>query len=84
MNRWCLGLCQGSTGKGVRCWPAALGGGEVEDLEGGAEVLRLTVKRPFSAAGAARVRGEVGKGRAGFRAEAEGLEPRGCIRGKGS
>lgn len=46
-------------------------------MEGGAEVLRLTVERPFLAAGAARVRAEVGRGRAGFRAEAaQGLRKR--------
>ena len=75
MDCWCLGLCQGSTRKGVRCRPAALGGGEVEDLEGGAEVLRLTVERPFLAAGAARVRAEVGRVRAGLGLRQRGWSP---------
>lgn len=85
--KWIAGVwgsVKAAPGKGSDVGQLPLAGGEVEDLEGGAEFLRLTVERPFSAAGAARVRAEVGRGRAGFRAEAEGLEPRGCVRGKGS
>lgn len=44
-------------------------------MEGGAEVLRLTVERPFLAAGAARVRAEVGRVRAGLGLRQRGWSP---------